>query len=180
MDSKQLSFASLGLDGAAVTDATIQANILAVTSHADNVFELHTILLDGPTLEARHLNRETFEGEVTCLGLCSIGGKAHAVASLWWNSAIYLDLYSIQDKEHVKTIPIQSRKYTISSLNTKYGRKGQGAEVAEKIHAAPFDFFLCLVPTLIFLESFTSTAHGFLLQHETTLSSIVLEIPVLL
>ncbi|KAK7697896.1 hypothetical protein SLS64_013065 [Diaporthe eres] len=106
--SKQLSFASLGLDGAAVTDATIQANILAVTSHADNVFELHTILLDGPTLEAHHLNRETFEGEVTCLGLCSIGGKAHAVASLWWNSAIYLDLYSIQDKEHVKTIAIQS------------------------------------------------------------------------
>lgn len=114
MDSKQLSFPSLGLGGAAVTDATIQGNILAVTSHADNIFELHTLLLDGATLEAHDLNTETFEGEVTCLGLCNIGGKAHAVASLWWNSAVYLDLYSIQDKEHLKKIPIQSRKYTFS------------------------------------------------------------------
>lgn len=108
----------LGLGGAAVTDATIQGNILAVTSHAENVFELHTILLDGPTLEAQCLHREAFKGEVTCLGLCNIAGKPYAVASLWWNSAIYLDFYSIQDKEHVKTIPIQSRKYTTLSLCT--------------------------------------------------------------
>lgn len=104
---------SLGLGGSAVTDAAVQGNILAVTSHVENIFELHTILLEGPTLEARHLHKETFEGEVTCLGLCNIGGKAHAVACLWRNSAIFLDLYNIQDKQHVKTIPIQSRKYTI-------------------------------------------------------------------
>lgn len=85
--------------------------MLAITSHAENDFELHTILLDGPNLEANHLQKETFEGEVTCLGLCSIRGKPHAVACLWWNGAVYLDLYSIEGKEHVITIPIQSREY---------------------------------------------------------------------
>lgn len=89
--------------------------MLAVTSHAENVFELHVILLDGSTLEAHHLHRETFEGEVTCLGLCNIGGRAHAVACLWRNNAVYLDLYSIQDKAHVKTIPMQSGKWEILS-----------------------------------------------------------------
>lgn len=110
MNSKHFSFSILGLGGAAVTDATIQENILAVTSHSENFFELHTILLDGPNLEARYLHREAFKGEVTCLGLCNIGGKPYAVASLWWNSAIYLDLFSIQDKEHIKIFPIHSRK----------------------------------------------------------------------
>lgn len=89
--------------------------MLAVTSHAENVFELNTILLDGSNLAAHHLHRETFEGEVTCLGFCNIGGRAHAVACLWRNNAVYLDLYSIQDKVHVKTISMQSSKYKITS-----------------------------------------------------------------
>lgn len=123
-DSNQFSFSSLGVGSAAVTDATIQGNQLAITSHSANDFELHIILLDGSRLEARHLHKETFEGEVTCLGLCDIGGKTHAVACLWWNSAVYLDLYSVQDKEHVKLIPIQSCEYA-SFLHISEHLKGK-------------------------------------------------------
>ncbi|POS79152.1 hypothetical protein DHEL01_v202453 [Diaporthe helianthi] len=82
--------------------------MLAVTSYADNIFELNTMLLDGSNLEPRPLHRQIFEGDVKSLGICNIGGKAHAVACLWRNNAVYLDLYSIQDKTHVKTISMQS------------------------------------------------------------------------
>lgn len=107
----------MGLHEAVVTDATIQGNMLAVTSHVSNIFELHTVLLDGSNLEAHHLHRETLEGEVTSLGLCNIGGRAHAVACLWRNNAVYLDFYSIQDKAHVRTISMQSREYNILLLS---------------------------------------------------------------
>lgn len=75
----------------------------------------------------------------------------------------------------MKTIPIQSRKYTISSLTTKYQREGQGTGVVENIYADPFDFFLCLAPTLIILEYCISTVHSFMSQHELAISSILLK-----
>lgn len=171
MNRKQISFSSLGLGGAAVTDATIQGNLLAITSHADNVFELHTILLDGSTLETRHLNRATFDGEVTCLGLCNIGGKAHAVASLWWNSAIYLDLYNIQDKKHAKRIPIQTRKYTIIPPSMR----GQGG--GQKLSRAIFSclrLLICLFLTIV-LEPSTGAVYCLILKHELVLSSLIPE-----
>jgi hypothetical protein len=96
--------------------------MLAITSHAENIFGLHTVLLDGSNLTAHLLQRETFEGEVTCLGLCNIGSKAHAVASLWRDNAVYLDLYSIHDKTHVKEISMQSSKYKITTQILVEGR----------------------------------------------------------
>lgn len=94
-----------------MTDATLEGDLLAVTSHTDNESDVHIIKLDVQSLQTEYLFKEQLNGEVACLSLCRIGAKMHVVAGLWWNNAVYLDFLCIPDRKHVKMVTIRSRKY---------------------------------------------------------------------
>lgn len=106
--STQVSFATLGIGYAVVTDATLEGDLLAVTSHTDNESDVHMIKLDLQSLQAEYLFKEQLNGEVACLSLCRIGAKMHIVAGLWWNNAVYLDFWCVPDRKHVKMVTIRS------------------------------------------------------------------------
>ncbi|KAK7743196.1 hypothetical protein SLS53_004281 [Cytospora paraplurivora] len=106
--STQYSFGTLGLGVAVVTDATLEGDLLAVTSHTDKDSDVHIIKLDVHSLQAAYLYKERLKGEVACLSLCRIGGKMHVVAGLWWNKAVYLDFCCISDRKRVKSFTIRS------------------------------------------------------------------------
>ncbi|KUI63102.1 hypothetical protein VP1G_10219 [Cytospora mali] len=106
--STQFAFSALGVGDAVVTDATLKDDLLAVTSHTDSDSNIHIIKLDVQNLQAAYLYKEELNGEVACLSLCSIGGKMHVVAGLWWNNAVYLDFWCIPERKHVKMVTTQS------------------------------------------------------------------------
>lgn len=109
--SAQITFATLGFEHAVVTDATLKDDLLAVTSHTDNVSDVHIIRIDVQNMQAEYLFKKNLNGEVACLSLCRIGGEMHVVAGLWWNNTVYLDFWCIPNGRHVKMVTIRSCKY---------------------------------------------------------------------
>lgn len=109
--SNRISFAQLGLEDAAVTDATIKGNALAIASHTGGIFQLHAIKLDVLKLQAEYLYSESFtNGEVTSFDICRLEGKVYAVACLWWEKSVCLDFFCLTDRERVRTISLEDRK----------------------------------------------------------------------
>lgn len=84
-----------------VTDADLHDNILAITSHVDNAFQLHFLALDTTDYQVEYMYAEAIsQGEVTALSLYKIQGKTYAVACLNLGNDIVMEGYCITDRTH--------------------------------------------------------------------------------
>lgn len=102
-----ISFASLGLGSAVVTDASLEDDILAVTAHTDNAFQLHFIKLNPTDQEAQYMYSEAISyGEVTALSLYTMAGKIHAVACSNLGNAVLIERFCITNQTRDETIPL--------------------------------------------------------------------------
>lgn len=84
-----------------VTDAALHDNILAITSHVDNAFQLHFLELDTTDYQVEYMYAEAIsQGEVTALSLYKMQGKVNAVACLNLGNDIVIEGYCITDRTH--------------------------------------------------------------------------------
>lgn len=92
-----------------VTDAVLQDDMLAVSTHLDMAFQVHFIKLDTANCHAEYLYAETIsQGEVTALSLYKVADRIHAVACLSTGNDILIERYCITDR---------TLRYETSSLN---------------------------------------------------------------
>lgn len=88
-----------------VTDAALQDDILAVTSHIDNAFLLHFLKLNATGYQAEYMYAETIsQGEVTALSLYKTAGRMHAIACLNLGDTVVIERYCVTDQIHEETI----------------------------------------------------------------------------
>lgn len=111
LNSSRFTFASIGLGNAVVTDAKLYEDALVVTTHTEDGFQLFVVQLDIRGRQVKQVQNQPFsDGEVTSLSLWQRSGVLHAVACLWRDKAVYLDLYCVTGQLLVKSIAVQHRK----------------------------------------------------------------------
>lgn len=105
--SRHVSFASLGLGSAVVTDASLQDHILAVTAHVNNAFQLHFIKLPTNQEEVQYLYSEAIGyGEVTALRLYPMAGKIYAVACSNSGNAVLMERFCITEQTRGQAVSL--------------------------------------------------------------------------
>lgn len=95
-----------------VTDAAVENNLLAVTSHIDNAFQVHFIKLDTTNCLAEYMYAETInQGEVTALCLYKMADKIYGVAYLYLGNTVLIERFCVTNRTRDETILLSEGAY---------------------------------------------------------------------
>jgi hypothetical protein len=85
-------------DEVIVEQATIRGSLVAVSTHQPELeFQIHLLRVDDE--KSSVAKTCAVDGEVTCLGLCSIGRQPCIIAGVWRRGQSYLAVYIANDPE---------------------------------------------------------------------------------
>lgn len=80
-----------------VEHAAVRGNFVCISVFAESRFKIHTFRTDGTSVSLA--KTYTVDGEVTCLGLCCVGGQDYMVAGLWRYGSPSLAIYKVDKSE---------------------------------------------------------------------------------